>query len=108
MVRVICYRNESDGHYLDGYREGDHLVRYAADATGFIEDTTTDDAILNRTFRVMNAVDGWEAVCETRERSLSMGDVIEIHRTVMDGTVVIRYAVADCGFDRISVEGAAV
>jgi hypothetical protein len=102
-MRVICYRNEAPGHF-DGYTEGADLVRYEADPTPFIEDTAHDVAVLNRTFRVMNAVDGWEPILETRERSLSVGDVVEIQRPLGGGsTLVLRYAVADCGFERIEV-----
>lgn len=92
MNLVTCYRKTTDG-----------LDRYAANPTRYIDNWTSDDAVLNRVRRVMNAVDGWEPICKTRERSLNVGDTIEIRRGLAPGEpdLVTTYIVAPLGFDRV-------
>jgi hypothetical protein len=53
----------------------------------------TDEEILERVFRVLNRVDGWEPVPDGW-RSLSVGDVVDIVR----GPVTHRYVCAPVGW----------
>jgi hypothetical protein len=107
-VIVTAFRNDAEDLFrripLRGevYQLGDLMEPYPLCVERFIVDTTSDESICSQTFRMLNRVDGTEPIPDGF-RSLSCGDTIRIERFLMDGTIVLWYAVAACGFTRLEV-----
>lgn len=100
-IPVSVYLNESQDHYVFGYQPGDALreaARFAV-APSLLDARDGQYAVLEMVFRELNIdepAEAWAREYRTRRnRSLSVGDVVQIGECA--------YAVASCGWDNVAL-----